>query len=193
MQRFTSSVTKQTVRTYATRWPRPKPGTAERPPYRPSDPLNAENPHVTVTKLTEDGLTFVHRPPPSAPSPNSLTTNPVSPLLRPASAATPSEGTPLPPFLRPSANKEQPQRMSDEDIKEMKRLRFEDPKKWTRGVLAKKFGCTQTFVGLKAALRKPDRREAIEARDAEHTRKKEKWSDRHQEVMAIRKRRKELW
>src|SRR5258705_2524283 len=67
----------------APKYPRPRPGTAEKPPYRAPDPL-VNNPKATVTKLGgEEELTFIHRPPASAPSPYSLSIAPASPLLRP--------------------------------------------------------------------------------------------------------------
>jgi hypothetical protein len=83
--------------------------------------------------------------------------------------------------------------MSDADIEEMRRLRREDPETWTRSALAEKFGCTQHFVALQAALKKPARKRALKKREEEHHEKRERWSDRHQEVMAIRQRRREFW
>ncbi|KAJ2978638.1 hypothetical protein NUW54_g11257 [Trametes sanguinea] len=59
-------------RSYATRLP-------ERPPYRAPDPLR-NNPHATYQELADKNLTFIHRPPPTAPSPLSYTTSPASPL-----------------------------------------------------------------------------------------------------------------
>lgn len=183
-------------RTYATKgnlpggkWPRPKPGTSERPPYYAPDPL-VNNPKAAVTTLPEDDLTFIHRPPPTAPSPLSLTTDPVSPLLRPS---TPPTSSPLPPFIRPSADKEVPQRASDEDVAEIRRLRLLNPSKYSRGVLAKMFGTSQNFVGQIAAVKKTKRKALIKSRDEEHELVREKWSDKKSIVRAIRVRRKEFW
>ncbi|KAH0831916.1 hypothetical protein J3R83DRAFT_12799 [Lanmaoa asiatica] len=86
--RFAPSLSR--CRTYATRRP-------EKPPARFPDPLR-NNPNAVVTPLEGDKLTFIHRPPPSAPSPHSTTLDPASPLLRPAATT----GGPLPPLLRPS-------------------------------------------------------------------------------------------
>src|SRR5262245_7455973 len=77
---------------------------AERPPYRAPDPL-VHNPDAKVTMLEQD-LTFIHRPPPTALTPFSLTTAPASPLLR-----RPAKETPLPPVLRPSAARPEPPRI----------------------------------------------------------------------------------
>ncbi|PBK82192.1 hypothetical protein ARMGADRAFT_1019779 [Armillaria gallica] len=63
------------TRSYATRYPRPKTGTSERPPYRTPDPL-VNNPSTAVTTLPDEELTFIHRPPPTSPAPFILTTSP---------------------------------------------------------------------------------------------------------------------
>lgn len=181
---FTSNI----VRQYAPKYPRPKPGTSERPAYHAPDPL-INNPKAAVTKLEKDGLTFIHRPPPTAPSPFSLTTAPASPLLRPPSA--PHDG-PLPPLSR-SAPKSAPPRMSDKDLEKLRKLRYENPQFYTRGRLAKMFKCTQTFVGQVAALRKPARNAVLKVRDEKHTLARERWSEKHSIVKAIAAKRRELW
>ncbi|GLB38439.1 putative mitochondrial ribosomal protein subunit L20 [Lyophyllum shimeji] len=177
------------ARTYATRYPRPKPGTAERPAYHPPDPL-ANNPHAIVTPLPDENLTFIHRPPPTAPSPFSLTVAPSSPLLRPP---TPASSDPLPPFIRPSADKSLPPRASDDAVAEIRRLRRLDPVKYSRGKLAKMFGCTQNFVGTIAALKSSTRRSLIRTRNLEHEKVREKWSEKKATVRAIRAKRREFW
>lgn len=176
-------------RTYATRWPRPKPGTSERPAYHAPDPL-VNNPKAAVTPLEDEDLTFIHRPPPTAPSPFSLTTAPTSPLLRPD--PSPITG-PLPPSIRPSADKVQPQRASDEVIAEIRRLRFSDPTKYSRGKLAQMFGCTENFVGSIAALKKPQRKALIRVREQKHEAVREKWSEKKSTARAIRAKRREFW
>ncbi|KAJ4482233.1 mitochondrial ribosomal protein subunit L20-domain-containing protein [Lentinula aciculospora] len=177
------------TRNYASKWPRPKPGTSERPPYRAPDPL-INNSSVTVTPLLDEDLTFIHRPPPTAPSPISYTTNPVSPLLRPP---LPSNSTALPPLLRPSASKSAPPRVTAEQITEIRRLRSLDPVKWTRGQLAKKFHCTQRFVALVAATKKTTRAKLIQRRDAEHEANRVKWSEKRSLVVAISQKRRQYW
>ncbi|KAL0960633.1 hypothetical protein HGRIS_005662 [Hohenbuehelia grisea] len=176
-------------RSYASKYPRPKPGTSERPPYRPSDPL-VNNPHAAVTSLPDEDLTFIHRPPPSIPSPSSFTTNPSSPLLRPR-GATPADA-PLPPDLHPGPLS-QVRRMSPEDIAKMRQLRLSDPAKYTRGVLAKQFDCTQKFVSLVASLPKPARKAQLKKREEVHAANREKWSERHSLVKDIRAKRREFW
>jgi hypothetical protein len=182
---------------YAPKYPRPRPGTAERPPYRASDPL-VDNPKAVVTKLEGGALTFVHRPPPTAPTPYSLTTLPASPLLRPKSSlATTSESTrpplPLPPSIRPEKSKESPPRMSEEDMAKLKMLRRSDPVVYTRGKLAKMFGCTTTFVGMVAPLKKSQCRATHQVLNERHEEARRRWSEKHTIVKAIRAKRRELW
>ena len=136
----------------------------ERPPYRAPDPL-VNNPHAEYTALSND-LTFIHRPPPSAAPPESYTTLPSSPLLKPPQPKATSTSTDLPPVLREPKPVEK--LVSYEEILEMRRLRSEDPELWTAGKLAKKFGCTQTFVRLHARLPRSVRKQAVAKRDAEH-------------------------
>ncbi|RDB17882.1 hypothetical protein Hypma_000867 [Hypsizygus marmoreus] len=152
------------TRSYATRGKRPKPGTSEKPAYHAPDPL-VNNPHAVVTSLQDENLTFIHRPPPSAPSPFSLSTAPTSPLLRPA---TPITNDPLPPFVRPSADKVPLPRASDTVVAQIRGLRRSNPTKYSRGKLAKMFGVTQNFVGTIAALKSPARMALIRTRNAEH-------------------------
>lgn len=195
-----------TVARNAPKYRRPRPGTAERPPYRAGDPL-VENPKAKVTALentSERGqteLTFIHRPPPSAPTPFSMTTAPSSPLLILKSdvAATPRA---LPPLLHPpkvtaekdssNADNEHP-RMSDADMEKLKQLRRSDPFKYSRSQLAEMFKCTPAFVGMVAPLKKTQCKAAHRALNEKHERNREHWSEKHSVVMAIRKKRKELW
>ncbi|KAF8630870.1 hypothetical protein AX17_005229 [Amanita inopinata Kibby_2008] len=177
------------VRHYATKYPRPRPGTAERPPVHRPDPL-ANNPKAVVTPLQDENLTFIHRPPPSSPSPFSLTTAPVSPLLYPK--AMPVDG-PLPPLSRPSANKPLPERLSDEAVEKIRHLRRSDPVTYTRTKLAKMFGCTQMFVGSIAALKKSERKALVKKEEEKCNIERATWSEKKQLVRAIRTKRRELW
>jgi len=177
------------VRHYAPKYPRPRPGTSERPAYHPPDPL-INNPKAAVKTLEEDNLTFIHRPPPTAPSPYSLTTAPASALLCPAT--TPHVEPHLPPVLRRPPPTE-PLRMSDEQIGKMRNLRLSNPTVYSRGKLAKMFNCTQAFVAQMAALKKPQRKALIRIRDERHERNREKWSEKHGLVKAIRAKRREMW
>ncbi|KAJ7459771.1 mitochondrial ribosomal protein subunit L20-domain-containing protein [Mycena latifolia] len=182
---FTSAFTR--TRTYATKWPRPKPGTAERPAYHAPDPL-VNNPQAVVTDLPDEDLTFIHRPPPTAPSPFSLTTNPVSPLLR---SRPPQEAIPLPPLSR-RPGKELP-RASEQTMSEIRRLRALDPDRYSTGVLARKFKVTRGFVSSIAALKKSQRRAKRQEQNAVVEKAREKWSEKKTTLMMIKAKRRELW
>jgi len=184
--RTTTTLALPWTRSYAPKYRRPKPGTAERPAYHPPDPL-VNNPDAVVTTLQDENLTFIHRPPPTAPSPFSLTTAPSSPLLRPASA--PPELLPPPLRVTPPP----PKRMTDAAVAKMREFRREDPSKFTAGKLARMFNCTPNFVSLVAALKKPARKARLVIRNEEHAKMRERWSERHATVKAIRAKRRELW
>jgi len=164
-------------RSYATRLP-------QRPPARAPDPFT--DPKVVHQTVSND-LTFIHRPPPSAPTPLSYTTAPVSPLLQPKPQVTASG--PLPPRLGRAA----PERMSDEAIAEMQRLRKEDPETWTTASLARKFGCTQTFVMMKAPLKMSLRKQRRRERDAEHEKFRNRWGEKRSLIRDIQHKRREMW
>jgi len=192
MLRPLPSIASAFTRTYATKlnkWPRPKPGTAERPAYHAPDPL-INNPQAVVTALPDEDLTFIHRPPPTAPSPYSLTTNPVSPLLRPRH---PKEQIPLPPPSRPKYGKEPLPRASAQSILEIKRLRALDPDRYTCGVLARKFNVTRGFVQAIAALKKSQRRAKRREQELVAETAREKWSEKKTTLMLIKSKRRELW
>lgn len=188
-------------RTYASRYPRPKPGTSERPASRPPDPLT-HSAAAAVSELDDDALTFIHRPPPSAPSPNSYTTLPASPLLRPRPAAeegdveaaapeTPARA--LPPVFR-RADRDPKEQVSSHVIRRMREMRNRDPAKYTRGVLARTFNTTEAFVGMVAAISKKSVRKArVRDRDAQHAKQREGWSERREMIVAIRHKRREFW
>ncbi|KAI0916813.1 hypothetical protein AcW1_007838 [Taiwanofungus camphoratus] len=166
-------------RTYATRLP-------EKPPYRAPDPL-VNNPNALYQSLPGD-LTFIHRPPPSAPSPLSYTTSPASPLLQQSSAP---QDTPVPPALRDE--KGQPPRVSDEDLAKIRQLRAEDPFTWTRARLAKEFKCTPGFIWRVAAMKLRDRKKVLAQRDEEHEKFRSRWGERKRLVREIAKKRREFW
>ncbi|KAI0755263.1 mitochondrial ribosomal protein subunit L20-domain-containing protein [Daedaleopsis nitida] len=175
-------------RSYATRLP-------ERPPYRAPDPLR-DNPHAVYESLPENA-TFIHRPPPTAPSPLSYTTAPASPLLQSSPTPTPTptptsvEAGSLPPQVW--KDKGAKPRVSDEDLAQIRRLRREDPATWTRTRLAQEFNCTPWFVGRVTSLKGPERRKAQEEMAREHEAARAKWGERRALNEDIRKRRKEFW
>jgi hypothetical protein len=187
------SSSRQFARGYATKhaskFPRPKPGTAERPAYHAPDPL-VNNSDAAVTKLQDEGLTFIHRPPPSAATPHSFTTNPASPLL--TAKVTPVDG-PLPPFARPGLQKQSPGRASDEVIAKIRELRETHSEEYSRGELARMFNVTRSFVSMIAPLRIKKRKDIVKKTEREHAAARAKWSERHSLVQAIRRKRRELW
>lgn len=168
-------------RTYATR-------RAEKPPARFPDPLR-NNPNAVVTPLEGGKLSFIHRPPPSAPSPHSTTLNPASPLLRPA---TPT-GSSLPPLLRPSEYRPEPARLSKEDIEKLRTLRRSDPNVYSCAKLAKMFDCTPSFVSQVAALPRPLRRAFAKKQEAQVEAVKAGWGERKSTLRAIREKRRAFW
>lgn len=187
------SISQPLARGYATKhaskFPRPKPGTAERPAYHAPDPL-VNNPKAAVTTLEDENLTFIHRPPPSAATPHSYTTSPASPLL--AGRVMPVDG-PLPPFARPGLQKQVPERASDEVVAKIRELRETDPEKYSRGELARMFNVTRSFVSMVAPLNVKKRKEIVRRTEAEHAEARSKWSERHSLVQAIRRKRREMW
>ncbi|TFK28033.1 hypothetical protein FA15DRAFT_665803 [Coprinopsis marcescibilis] len=178
------------IRTYATRHPRPRPGTSERPPAKHKDPLTSSA-SAHITELEEDGLTFIHRPPPSAPSPASLTTAPSSPLLQPAAPSP--EGTALPPLLRKEKPQPQWTPVSPENIEKMKELRASDPVKYSTNKLAEMFGCSRMFITLATRISTKQLTALRRTQATEHEEHRARWSDRHKLVKAVRVRQRQHW
>lgn len=193
------------VRTYATR-------IAERPKFRHSDPL-INSPTAKVTQHL-DGVTFIQRPPPTAPSPHSLTPAPASPLLRRPTTTPPSTSSPLlsssPTTQADGASLEGDgatdgsvpiplskdrnfSYLSAEQIEEMRALRLKDPAVWTRLRLARHFGCSPAFVGMFARLKKAEIRAQKTKFDAQIAAGRAKWGEKKELAAAIRKKRREFW
>lgn len=177
------------IRTYGTRTHvMPRTRKAHKPHPRPSDPLNKLN--VGVQNLEEDNLTFIHRPPPTAPTPFSTTLEPASPLLRPPAK---SGDVALPPLLRPSAYVKEPPRVTPEQMEEIRRLRRENPEKFSRTKLAEMFNCTTHFIAQIAALPPTKRKEFTRKRDEAHERIRQRWGEKKSLFVDIRKKRREFW
>lgn len=161
---------------------------AMKPPTRKEDPLRT-SPNATTSPLP-DNLTFVHRAPPTAPSPFSVTTSPASAFLRPPTPV--ARGTPLPPTTRtdrpPAAG-----RVSQTVIQKIIALRKANPAKYTRGTVSRMYGVTQGFVGMVAPSKQSYRKQALKQRDEEHARKREKWGERKTLSKDVRQKRKEFW
>lgn len=79
--------------------------------------------------------------------------------------------------------------LTKEQIEEIRTLRSSDPWKWTRKVLAEKYGCTDFFVGM-CCQASPERmawhEQNLEAAKA-------KWGPRRRAAREERKKRRELW
>lgn len=166
------------LRTYATR-----------PPARVTDPL-LNNPNAVVTRLEGDKLTFIHRPPPSAPSPFSTTLHPASPLLRPA---TSTGSGPRPPLLRPSEYRPAPERLSKEDMDKLRSLRRSNPDLYSCSKLAKMFNCTPSFVSQVAALPRSLRKAFARKQQAKLDAVKAGWGERKTTLRAIKEKRRQFW
>ncbi|KAH7340910.1 mitochondrial ribosomal protein subunit L20-domain-containing protein [Rhizoctonia solani] len=165
-----------TIRNYAVSRPNP----------RPKDPV-LTSPNANVQQITPD-VTFIHNPPPSIPTPHSLTTAPISPLL---SKPNSSSGTGyLPPELHPKPEIERP-RLTQDQIEEIRRLRLSDPKNNSCQALAKQFNCTPIFVSMVAPLPK-QKREELEKEQRE-AQKREQWGERKTLIREIRKKRRQFW
>lgn len=165
-------------------------GYATRPLPRPRDPLTTSK-NAVVSEIAP-GLTFIHRPPPTAPTPHSLTTAPSSPLLQtstsPSLSTSSADGTSLPPIIG-SGPLEKRYHITPAQIDEMRALRASDPSKYTVNALAKQFDCTPAFVQMTAPASK-ERRAEVEGDLVEQ---KAGWGYRKRLQRDIRQKRRELW
>ena len=105
-------------------------------------------------------------------------------LLHPTSASTST--TSLPPAVRPVYEKKY--HLKESDIAEIRRLRAEDPRQWTRVRLAEKFECSQFFVSLCCSAP-----QIKDERSAELEKIKEKWGRTKTEAREDRQTRKQSW
>ncbi|KAF2170017.1 hypothetical protein M409DRAFT_19630 [Zasmidium cellare ATCC 36951] len=78
--------------------------------------------------------------------------------------------------------------LSQQDIDEIRRLRKDDPRTWTRVRLAEKFDCSQFFVSLCCSAP-----EVADERERELERIKSKWGRKKREARDLRQERKKLW
>lgn len=181
-----SALARSLRRCYSTRLP-------TRPPPKVPDPL------VDVPKIQlDDNLTFIHRPPPTMPSPESFTTAPSSPLLRPPSQPqgimTSFTDPSLPPVSRPSLiPKKQHPRMTDQDIRSMRELRHSDPAEWTCTKLAAKFNCSPGFVSLVAGLKGSDWKKQVRGVAEQHQHARDRWGDKRALLQKIRAKKRDFW
>ena len=135
----------------------------------------------------------------SAPTPSPNASQALSPFAKPGtqvheavsthpSGLRPSvpEGEPLPPALKPLQDKKY--HLTASDIAEMKRLRAEDPKRWSLLRLAEKFQCSQYFVQICCPNEDAGREHGARKADARRF-----WGPRKTRARDERVRRRELW
>lgn len=79
--------------------------------------------------------------------------------------------------------------LREKEIEEIRRLRTEDPNKWTMNKLADRFQCSQFFIGMVAKA--PKGRIELAKKDLEAV--KQKWGQRRTRAREDRQKRRELW
>lgn len=79
--------------------------------------------------------------------------------------------------------------LREKEIEEIRRLRTEDPNKWTMNKLADRFQCSQFFIGMVAKA--PQGRIELAKKDLEAV--KQKWGLRRTRAREDRQKRRELW
>ncbi|PHH64232.1 hypothetical protein CDD81_4846 [Ophiocordyceps australis] len=72
-----------------------------------------------------------------------------APPPKPAAVSSTNDASDLPPAMR-YRRREPNYHLEEKEMKEMRRLRTEDPIKWSVGQLAKKFNCSPVFVSMVA-------------------------------------------
>lgn len=118
-------------------------------------------------------------PTPSATPPSTPGTSAIPP-------ATSSQSRSLPQSVRPVYQKKY--HLTPEQVEEIRRLRKEDPRKWTRVRLAEKFECSQFFVSLCCSAP-----EVKAEQDKQLEEIKKRWGRRKTEARGARQERKKLW
>ena len=93
----------------------------------------------------------------------------------------------LPPSVRERSEKKY--HLGEQDIKEIRRLRTEDPNKWTQNKLAEKFQCSQFFIGMVSKAPK----ERLEWAQRELGKVKARWGQKRRQAREDRQKRRELW
>ena len=96
-------------------------------------------------------------------------------------------GNKLPPSIRERPEKKY--HLREKEIEEIRRLRTEDPNKWTQNKLAEKFQCSQFFIGMVSKAPK----ERLERAEKELEKVKERWGKKRRYARDDRQKRRELW
>ena len=78
--------------------------------------------------------------------------------------------------------------LGENEFDEIRRLRAEDPAKWTRSKLAEKFNCSQFFVGM---VSPNDERARLDKVALEQI--KERWGRKRRYAREDRQKRREMW
>jgi hypothetical protein len=164
--------------------------------FRRTKKMLLVQPDPSFTSSTGNQDHIIYNPPSSAPNvyhtplkflPKDDPRRRLHTLLRPTStSASASSTTSLPPAVRPVYEKKY--HLKEADIEEIRRLRAEDPRQWTRVRLAEKFECSQFFVSLCCSAP-----QIKEQRSTELEKIKEKWGRTKTEAREDRQTRKQSW
>lgn len=140
---------------------------------------------------------IVFNPPSSAPSPYHTPPAFLPPndprrklLAQSHSHANPYESPDrrLPPYIKNHKPYEKKYHLGEKEFEEIRRLRAEDPVKWSRSKLAEKFGCSQFFAGMVAPN---DEKARQEEKALEQI--KERWGRKRRYAREDRTKRREMW
>ncbi|MCJ1407196.1 hypothetical protein MMC19_001267 [Ptychographa xylographoides] len=174
---------------------RPKQSSAALLPLRTPPTHFKSQSQPQLQPQTQDHIIF--NPPSTAPSPYHTPpiflppTDPRRTLLAPVHTHLNPHGTDptlrLPPPVR--REYEKVYHLGAQEIDEIRTLRKEDPWKWTRSVLAAKFGCTEFFVGMVA----PATEERMEWSRRLVEQDRARWGRRRTEAREARGKRREMW
>jgi hypothetical protein len=163
--------------------------------FRRTKKMLLVQPDPSFTSSTGNQDHIIYNPPSSAPNvyhtplkflPKDDPRRRLHTLLRPTSASASASTTSLPPAVRPVYEKKY--HLKEADIAEIRRLRAEDPRQWTRVRLAEKFECSQFFVSLCCSAP-----QIKEQRSTELEKIKEKWGRTKTEAREDRQTRKQSW
>ncbi|KAK5120731.1 hypothetical protein LTR85_006089 [Meristemomyces frigidus] len=148
------------------------------------------NPPSSAPNVYHTPLKFLPKTDPRSRLRTSAPTSSATPSTTPAtssiSSPTAASTRSLPTPVRPQYQKKY--HLTQEQVEEIRTLRAEDPRKWTRVRLAEKFECSQFFVSLccSAPEVKAEQDKALEEI-------KRKWGRRKTEARDARQERKKLW
>lgn len=110
-----------------------------------------------------------------------------SPLSSSRPTSNSSNESDLPPAVRPQVEKRY--HLTSADFAEIRRLRLEDPLKWSNNALAKKYQCSSVLIPMICSVPK----EVREVREGELEEIKRKWGPRKRAAREDRVKRRERW